>query len=42
VHSAKLILTDALIAATIPVSADGVDEISGEIEDDILTEEQED
>lgn len=41
VHSAKLILTDALIAATIPVSADGVDEISGEIEDDILTEEQE-
>ena len=38
VHSAKLILTDALIAATIPVSADGADEI----EEDILTEEQED
>jgi len=33
VHSAKLILTDALIAATVPVSADGAD--------DILTEEQE-
>lgn len=37
VHSAKLILTDALIAATIPVSADGADEI----EEDTL-EEQED
>ncbi|WP_246218742.1 ribosome maturation protein RimP [Parasphingorhabdus halotolerans] len=37
VHSAKLILTDALIAATIPVSADGADEI----EQDTL-EEQED
>ncbi|WP_108812653.1 ribosome maturation protein RimP [Sphingorhabdus sp. Alg231-15] len=38
VHSAKLILTDALIAATIPVSADGADEI----EEDTLNEEQED
>lgn len=38
VHSAKLILTDALIAATIPVSADGADEI----EEDTLVEEQED
>lgn len=37
VHSAKLILTDALIAATIPVSAEGADEI----EQDTL-EEQED
>lgn len=37
VHSAKLILTDALIAATIPVSADGADEI----EEDTLVEEQE-
>ncbi|MEW4467280.1 ribosome maturation protein RimP [Parasphingorhabdus sp. JC815] len=38
VHSAKLILTDALIAAAMPVSTDGADEI----EEDILTEEQED
>ena len=37
VHSAKLILTDALIAATIPVSADGADEIEQE-----TLEEQED
>lgn len=36
VHSAKLILTDALIAATIPVSAEGADEIEE------LLEEQED
>jgi len=36
VHSAKLILTDALIAATVPVSADGADEIEE------LLEEQED
>ncbi|MEP2988526.1 MAG: ribosome maturation protein RimP [Parasphingorhabdus sp.] len=36
VHSAKLILTDALIAATIPVSTDGADEIEE------LLEEQED
>lgn len=38
VHSAKLILTDALIAATVPVSPDGADEI----EEDTLVEEQED
>tara|TARA_R110000772_G_scaffold131849_1_gene240415 strand:+ start:741 stop:1304 length:564 start_codon:yes stop_codon:yes gene_type:complete len=38
VHSAKLILTDALIAATIPVTADGADEI----EEHTLNEEQED
>ncbi len=38
IHSAKLILTDALIAATVPVSADGTDEI----EEDNLLEEQED
>ncbi|MEO9469629.1 ribosome maturation protein RimP [Parasphingorhabdus sp.] len=38
VHSAKLILTDALIAATIPVSSEGAEEI----EEDTLTEEQED
>jgi ribosome maturation factor RimP len=37
VHSAKLILTDALIAATIPVKADGVDEI----EEDTLEEQEE-
>lgn len=37
VHSAKLILTDALIAAAVPVSTDGADEI----EEDTL-EEQED
>lgn len=37
VHSAKLILTDALIAATIPVSADGADEIEEQ-----TLEEQED
>lgn len=37
VHSAKLILTDALIAATIPVSADGADEI-----EELTLEEQED
>ena len=37
VHSAKLVLTDALIAATIPVSVDGADDI----EEDTL-EEQED
>ena len=36
VHSAKLILTDALIAATVPVSAEGADEIEE------LLEEQED
>ncbi len=38
VHSAKLMLTDALIAATIPVTADGADEI----EEEPLNEEQED
>ncbi len=38
VHSAKLILTDALIAATMPVDTTGADEIETEIE----TEEQED
>lgn len=37
VHSAKLILTDALIAATIPVSTEGADDI----EEDTLVEEQE-
>ena len=37
VHSAKLILTDALIAATVPVSADGADEIEEQ-----TLEEQED
>jgi ribosome maturation factor RimP len=37
VHSAKLILTDALIAATIPVSADGADDIEEQ-----TLEEQED
>jgi len=43
VHSAKLILTDALIAATVSVSAVGVDEIADEIEEDkSLTEQQED
>ena len=37
VHSAKLILTDALIAATVPVSAEGADEIEEQ-----TLEEQED
>ncbi|WP_373491679.1 ribosome maturation protein RimP [Parasphingorhabdus sp.] len=37
VHKAKLILTDALIAATVPVSVAGVDEI-----DEQTLEEQED
>ena len=37
VHSAKLILTDALIAATVPVSTDGADEIEEQ-----TLEEQED
>ncbi len=37
VHSAKLILTDALIAATVPVSVAGADEI-----DEQTLEEQED
>ncbi|MEO9634804.1 MAG: ribosome maturation protein RimP [Parasphingorhabdus sp.] len=37
VHSAKLILTDALIAATVPVSAAGADEIEEQ-----TLEEQED
>lgn len=37
VHSAKLILTDALIAATVPVSTDGADEI-----EELTLEEQED
>ncbi|ASK87370.1 ribosome maturation protein RimP [Sphingorhabdus sp. SMR4y] len=37
VHSAKLILTDALIAATIPVSTEGADEIEEQ-----TLEEQED
>ncbi|MEO9601106.1 ribosome maturation protein RimP [Parasphingorhabdus sp.] len=37
VHSAKLILTDALIAATVPVSAAGTDEIEEQ-----TLEEQED
>jgi len=37
VHSAKLILTDALIAATVPVSVEGADEI----QEDNLLEEQE-
>ena len=37
VHSAKLILTDALIAATVPVSTDGADEIEEQ-----SLEEQED
>lgn len=37
VHSAKLILTDALIAATVPVSTEGADEIEEQ-----TLEEQED
>ncbi len=32
IHSAKLVLTDALIAATKPIDTDGVDEVSPETE----------
>lgn len=40
IHSAKLILTDALIAATIPLSTDGADEFEEEADDSIGAEQE--
>ncbi len=40
IHSAKLVLTDRLIAATRPIDTAGVEELDGDVED--ILEEQED
>lgn len=40
IHSAKLILTDALIAATMPLSADGAEEFEEEADDSIGAEQE--